>query len=104
MPWYFYVLQVIGGMLVTNGIPHWVQGLSGAPFQSPFARPPGVGESSPLINAYWGLANVIGGGVLIARFASGDALGWICLCAGAVVLSTQASHHFGKVRAARATS
>ncbi len=54
MPWYFYAIEFFSGFILTNGIPHFVQGLSGNPFQSPFAKPPGVGESSPLSNALWG--------------------------------------------------
>jgi len=46
MPWYFYLLEFLSGMFLANGVPHFVQGVSGAPFQSPFAKPPGVGESS----------------------------------------------------------
>jgi hypothetical protein len=56
MPWYFYLLEFLGGALLANGVPHFVQGISGDPFQSPFASPPGVGESSPLSNVLWGLA------------------------------------------------
>jgi len=54
MHWYFYLLEFLGGALLANGVPHFVQGTSGNPFQSPFAKPPGVGESSPLSNALWG--------------------------------------------------
>ena len=54
MPWYFYLLQFVSGLFLANGVPHFVQGISGNRFQSPFATPPGVGESSPLINALWG--------------------------------------------------
>jgi hypothetical protein len=55
MPWYFYVLEFVSGMLLTNGVRHFVQGVSGHRFQSPFGYPPGVGESSPLSNTLWGL-------------------------------------------------
>jgi hypothetical protein len=43
MAWYHYVLEVVSGLLLANGVPHFVQGISGQPFQSPFASPPGVG-------------------------------------------------------------
>jgi hypothetical protein len=36
MPWYFYVLEFVSGMLLTNGVRHFVQGVSGHRFQSPF--------------------------------------------------------------------
>jgi hypothetical protein len=103
MPWYVYVLQVVSGLLITNGIPHFVQGLCGHPFQSPFAKPPGIGESSPLSNVYWGFANLAGGAALLAKFAptsAHDYLGWGLFCAGSLAIGTQLSLHFGKVRAA----
>jgi hypothetical protein len=55
MPWYFYVLEFVSGMLLTNGVRHFVQAVSSHRFQSPFGYPPGVGESSPLSNTLWGL-------------------------------------------------
>jgi hypothetical protein len=58
MPWHFYVLEFVSGPLLTNGVPHFVRGVSGHRFQSPFAAPRGVGESSPLINVLWGFANL----------------------------------------------
>jgi hypothetical protein len=47
----------IGGVLFTNGIPHFVSGVMGRPFQSPFAKPPGKGLSSSTVNVVWGFAN-----------------------------------------------
>ena len=29
MPWYFYVLEFVSGLLLTNGVPHFVQGVCG---------------------------------------------------------------------------
>ena len=104
LPWYGYLLQFLAGALVTNGIPHFVQGLSGAPFQSPFASPPGVGESSPQLNVYWGFANLAGGGVLLANFApglTGGYLAWVCVGLGSLAMGTFAATHFGKVRAGK---
>src|SRR5277367_2598303 len=60
MPWYVYLLQFVSGLLFANGVPHFVQGVSGHRFQSPFASPPGVGESSPIVNVLWGFANLAG--------------------------------------------
>jgi hypothetical protein len=50
MPWYFYVFEFVSGLFLANGVPHFVQGISGHRFQSPFGYPPGVRESSPLSN------------------------------------------------------
>ena len=99
MPWYFYVLEFLGGAFLANGVPHFVQGASGAPFQSPFASPPGIGESSPLSNVLWGFGNLVAGALLLHFFWPAGAVGWVVVGAGALVMSVQLSMHFGKVRA-----
>jgi hypothetical protein len=102
MAWYFYVLEFLSGAFLANGVPHFVQGVSGAPFQSPFASPPGIGESSPLSNVLWGFGNLVAGALLLHYFwPQGGAAGWIVLGAGALVMSIQLSTHFGKVRAGK---
>jgi hypothetical protein len=45
VPWYIFLLQFAAGLFLANGVPHFVQGISGHWFQTPFASPPGVGES-----------------------------------------------------------
>ena len=44
--WYHDVAYVFGGMFLMNAVPHLGNGVSGHPFQSPFATPPGEGLSS----------------------------------------------------------
>jgi hypothetical protein len=46
-----------GGAFLTNAVPHFVSGVMGRPFQSPFAKPPGQGLSSSTINVLWGFFN-----------------------------------------------
>jgi len=58
MPWLDYLAYFAGGMFAANAVPHFVQGISGRPFQSPFARPRGVGQSSSIINMIWALINL----------------------------------------------
>jgi hypothetical protein len=101
MPWYFYLLEFLSGALLANGVPHFVQGVSGNPFQSPFAKPPGVGESSPVINVVWGFGNLVVGAVLLRLFwPVGDAAwaGWCAVGAGALLLGVLMAGHFGNVR------
>jgi len=99
MAWYWYVLEFLSGAFLANGVPHFVQGISGAPFQSPFAKPPGVGESSPLSNVLWGFGNLLAGILLLHYFCPGNVVaGWIAFGAGALLLSVQMSVYFGKVR------
>lgn len=104
MPWYFYLLEFFAGALLTNGVPHFVWGVSGEPFQSPFAKPPGIGESSPLSNTLWGFGNFVGGILLLHHFwpaGSCPACGWAAVGAGSLLMGVQLSLHFGKVRAER---
>lgn len=96
-----YLAHALGCALLVNAIPHCVNGLSGQAFQSPFANPPGVGESSPVVNVLWGASNVLMGSVLLCKvgdFTAGvnldTALCAIVALATAVVLA----NHFGKVR------
>jgi hypothetical protein len=56
-----------GGILLANAIPHFVSGMMGRPFQSPFAKPPGQGLSSSTVNALWGFFNIVIGYVLVCR-------------------------------------
>jgi hypothetical protein len=101
MPWYFYVLEFLGGAFLANGVPHFVQGISGHAFQSPFASPPGVGESSPLVNVLWGFGNLVVGALLLHHFCPQNEAGRIIVGAGALIMAIQLSLHFGKVRSGK---
>ena len=67
MPWYNYFSYFFGGAFLANTIPHLVNGISGRPFQSPFAKPPGQGLSSSTVNVFWGFLNFAVSYVLICR-------------------------------------
>jgi hypothetical protein len=102
MPWYFYVAWFFAGAFLTNSIPHLAQGLSGNRFQTPFASPPGVGESSALVNMIWGLFNFAVGGLLLRICLSPDEpLPWglyVAALIGAFAIGLRLSMHFSKVR------
>ena len=104
MPWYVYLLEFLSGALLANGIPHFVQGMCGHRFQSPFATPSGVGESSPLVNVLWGFANLAGGAVLLCRFVPQMACGWLLVGLGILLTAVFAAIHFGKVRTSKPMS
>ena len=104
MHWYFYLLEFLGGAFLANGVPHFVQGTSGNPFQSPFAKPPGKGESSPLSNVLWGFGNLLAGALLLHFFWVGGCagcVGWGAVGLGALLMAVQLSVVFGKVRSRR---
>jgi len=67
MKWYVYVAFFFGGAFLINAIPHFVSGVTGHPFPSPFASPPGQGESSAMVNVLWGTLNFVIAYLLIGR-------------------------------------
>lgn len=67
MRWYHYVAYFFGGAFFANAVPHFTNGISGRPFPSPFASPPGQGLSSPTINVLWGTFNLVIAYLLVCR-------------------------------------
>ena len=72
MRWYHYVSFFWGGAFLANAIPHLVSGITGHPFQSPFAKPPGQGLSSSTVNVLWGACNVAAGYWLVCQVGAFD--------------------------------
>ena len=70
--WYHLVSYFFGGAFLANTVPHFVAGISGSPFQSPFASPPGEGLSSATVNVLWGLFNLVVGYLLVVRVGRFD--------------------------------
>lgn len=64
MKWYNFVACFFAGVFLANVVPHFIHGISGAAFPTPFANPPGKGLSSPTVNVVWGLANLVVGYIL----------------------------------------
>jgi hypothetical protein len=58
MPWHDVMAFFFGGAFLANFVPHFVAGISGRQFFSPFATPPFRGLSSPVVNVLWGLFNL----------------------------------------------
>jgi hypothetical protein len=65
MKWYHYVACFFAGLFIANMVPHFIHGVSGDIFPSPFSTPPGKGPSSPTVNVFWGLFNGLVGYLLI---------------------------------------
>jgi hypothetical protein len=98
MAWYVYLAHLFAGAFLINTIPHLVNGLSGRRFPSPFASPPGVGESSALVNTLWGFANLVIGYVLLAGvgpFSFGLSLDALVVALGALLMGWRLAIHFG---------
>jgi hypothetical protein len=96
MEWYHYLGGFCSGALLTNFVPHFVNGVSGNRFPTPFAKPHGKGLSSPILNVGWSLFNLIAG-FLLFRFAdvsSMDNLSLIIFFAGVTCMSIRLSKTF----------
>jgi hypothetical protein len=99
MPWLWLLSYFVGGAFLANAIPHIVSGMTGRPFQTPFAKPPGEGLSSSTVNVLWGALNVVIGYVLVCRvgeFEMRNAADVTALGAGALVMALFAARHFGR--------
>ena len=101
MEWYVFLAYFGAGLFLANGVPHFVNGISGNRFQSPFASPPGVGESPPLVNVLWGTANFVIGYFLlygVGDFKAGLSLDVFVVALGALFAAVGLAWHFGRVR------
>jgi hypothetical protein len=90
MTWLHLVSYFFGGIFLANAIPHFVSGIMGRPFQSPFAKPPGEGLSSSTVNVLWGFFNAVAGYFLVVRVGNFDLRSIsdvLALAAGALVIS-----------------
>jgi hypothetical protein len=115
MPWYSCIVCFLAGVILTDGVPHFVKGICGEPFPATFAKP-GVpvnrssftgwkssdkGLSSPIVNVLEGILDFIvgavlltGGGLSIAHRAT-----LIAFLAGVTLTGVLLSHQFGKQHA-----
>jgi len=96
MAWNNYLAIFFSGVFLANFVPHFVQGISGNKFPSPFAKPPGKGLSSPLVNVLWGGFNLLIGFILFiaSNIDAGNYLAWFIFFAGIMAISIQCSIHF----------
>lgn len=100
--WYFLLAYFFGGAFLVNAIPHFVQGVSGRSFPSPFSKPPGKGLSSPTVNVLWGTANVIVGYLLVCwvgAFHIHSVPDVVVLGAGGLLMALMLAHSFGELYA-----
>jgi hypothetical protein len=96
MNWYHYVACFFAGIFLANTVPHFVQGISGNRFPTPFAHPPGKGLSSPTVNVLWALVNLIAGYILfeLGKISPRNSLTVVIFFAGIVFISTISSMRF----------
>ncbi len=99
MDWLHDGSYLFGGAFLANAIPHFVSGMMGRPFQSPFAKPPGKGLSSSTVNVLWGFANFVFAYLLIARVGNFDPHAVdqvIALGLGVLLIGVMSARLFGR--------
>jgi hypothetical protein len=98
MAWYLYIASFFAGIFLANAIPHFVQGISGNRFPTPFSKPPGRGLSSPTVNVVWALFNILVGYLLLeaGQVSSGNTLSLVIFFVGVAAISIMSSINFQK--------
>ena len=96
LKWHHYIAIFFAGIFLVNAIPHFIHGVSGQQFPTPFANPPGKGMSSATLNVVWGLANMLTGHFLlrVSKLTSKNRLGFIIFFAAIICASVALSIMF----------
>ena len=96
MKWYHYIACFFAGAFLANAVPHFVHGVSGDSFPSPFSTPPGKGLSSPTVNVLWGLLNLVIGYFLYrgGKLSNANKWGLAAFLAGILWMSVTLSITF----------
>jgi hypothetical protein len=97
--WLYLISYFFGGVFLCNAIPHLASGLTGRPFQSPFARPFGQGLSSSTVNVLWGALNLVVAYILICRigvFSLRATAHVVTLGLGFLLIALLNARHFGR--------
>jgi len=100
MRWYHYASYFVAGAFWINATPHLTNGLSGRPFPTPFASPPGEGESSALLNVVWGGLNVLAAYLLTCRvgqFQIRETQHVLVMSLGGLLMALLLARTFGRV-------
>jgi hypothetical protein len=67
MQWSHFPAYFFGGAFFANSVPHFVSGVLGRTFPTPFASPPFRGLSSSRVNVLYGLCNLAVAYALLLR-------------------------------------
>lgn len=97
MEWYNYLAAFFAGAFLANSVPHFIHGISGDKFPTPFAKPPGKGLSSAYINVLWAGFNIIIGYLLLVHSkirTENDCIGKIVFFIGAMAIALMLSKSF----------
>ena len=96
MEWYNYLACFFAGAFLANFVPHFIHGVSGNKFPSPFAKPPGKGLSSSTTNVLWSLFNLVIGFLLFnsGNISTAQPVTWLLVFAGVAAMSIMLGINF----------
>jgi hypothetical protein len=100
MSWLIDASYFCGGLFLANALPHIGNGISGRPFQTPFASPPGKGLSTSTVNVLWGFFNLAAAYLLIVRvgtFNLHDVVSAGLVFTGMLAMAVMAAIGFGRL-------
>ena len=72
MPWSHFPAYFFAGAFFANFVPHFVSGVLGRTFPTPFASPPFRGQSSSRVNVLYALCNLVVAYALLSRVGDFD--------------------------------
>jgi hypothetical protein len=99
MHWNHFASYLFGGAFLANAVPRFVSGMMGRAFQSPFAKPPGVGLSSSTVNVLWGIFNIAAGYWLLSQvddFDMHNPIHVLVAGSGALFVAVMSARRFGQ--------
>jgi hypothetical protein len=93
MKWYHYLAGFFAGAFLANTVPHFIHGVSGDSFPSPFSHPPGKGLSSPTVNVLWACFNLLIGYILfrVSKTSVQNKFSMLVFFLGILAMSVQLS-------------
>lgn len=96
--WYHYLPAFFAGVFLINVLPHFINGISGRSFPTPFANPPGKGLSPPVLNIVWATINLLIGSLLLYS-AKVNRSKWtlVAMSVGGLLMAFYLASYFGQV-------
>ena len=96
--WYNYLAAFFAGVILTNAVPHFIHGISGDKFPTPFSKPAGKGLSSPVVNTLWACFNLLIGYILfrVSEVSSNNEILLSVFFIGIVSISVFSATNFQK--------
>jgi hypothetical protein len=101
MPWIAYIVHLCAAAFLTNGIPHFVNGVCGRSFPTPLAGSGSTKLGSPAVNVVWGWINLLIAFLLFANIGPlyiGTPGDTIFVAAGVLVAGLLLAWRFGRAR------